>query len=526
MEAVGGCDKVLGVIYNRRDFLRTAGLGAAAFALPGAGAPRPNIIWIMADDLGYGDLSCLNEKSKIRTPNLDRMASEGLTFTDAHAPSAVCTPTRYGVMTGRYCFRSSLKNGVLGGGSSHLIHPGRMTVPSLMKAHGYATAGFGKWHLGLDWVTKDGKEVQPDMSNVDFTKPFGNGPGTLGFDYYFGISASLDMPPYTYLENDRATELPNAVSEGKPFPVNWRKGPIAPGFKHQEVLSRITEKAVGWIDNWSKDKSKPFFLYIPFTAPHTPVVPRDRFKDITGVGSYGAFVAEVDWSARQILDAVKRAGVDENTLVIMTSDNGPERQMEERKVEFQHFSAYHFRGHKRDVWDGGHRIPFIARWPGHIKAGTKTDQLICLTDLMATCAAIVGAKLPPNAGEDSYNILPALLGEKRKPIREAVIHHSSWGSFAIRQGEWKLLLVRGVGDGPPSKDTSLPPGQLYNIVEDYGETNNLYDKRPEIVKRLTALLDKYLAEGRSTPGPRVEPLPEERDGTRGPKNRGGVEEIG
>jgi arylsulfatase A-like enzyme len=335
------------------------------------------------------------------------------------------------------------------------------------------------------------------------------------------------MPPYTYLENDRATVLPNDVTEGKPFPYNWRKGPIAPGFKHQEVLSKITEHATGWIDNWAKTKSKPFFLYVPFTAPHTPVVPRDRFKDITGVGSYGAFVAEVDWSAQQILDAVKRAGVDGNTLVIMTSDNGPERQMEERKLEFQHFSAYHFRGHKRDVWDGGHRIPFIARWPGHVKAGTRTDELICLTDLMATCASVVGAKLPYNAGEDSYNIMPAILGEPRsKPIREAVIHHSAWGSFAIRQGEWKLMLVRGVGDGPPSNDTSLPPAQLYNIVEDFGETNNQYKKRPEIVKRLKTLLDGYLASGRSTPGPRVEPLPEEKPGARGPRNRGGVEEIG
>jgi arylsulfatase A len=508
---------------NRREFL--GALAACAVPLSAAPADRPNIIWIMADDLGYGDLSCLNEGSKIQTPNLDRFAREGITFTDAHSPSAVCTPTRYGVMTGRYCFRSTLKNGVLGGGSSHLINERRLTVARLMKDNGYATAGFGKWHLGLDWATKDGQPVAQDMHNVDFTKPFAHGPTTLGFDYYFGISASLDMPPYTYLENDRATVLPNDVSEGKPFPYNWRKGPIAPGFKHQEVLSKITEKTVSWIGQ--QKAAKPYFAYVPFTAPHTPVVPREKFKDITGVGSYGAFVAEVDWSVQQIVDAVKRSGQEQNTLIIVTSDNGPERQMEERKTEYQHFSAYHFRGHKRDVWDGGHRIPFLAKWPARIKPGSKTDELICLTDLMATCAGIVGAKLPSNAGEDSYNILPALLGEKRsKPIREAVIHHSAWGSFAIRQGEWKLMLVRGVGDGPPSKDTSLPEGQLYNVIEDFGETNNLYQKRPEIVKRLTALLDKYLADGRSTPGPKVEPLPEEKDGARGPRNRGGVEEIG
>lgn len=482
----------------------------------------------MADDLGYGDLSCLNDGSKIRTPIMDRMAREGMTFTDAHSPSAVCTPTRYGVMTGRYCFRSPLKHGVLGGGSSHLIPPGRLTVPALMKAHGYTTAGFGKWHLGLDWATRDGKEVAPDTSNVDFTKPFTHGPATLGFDYYFGISASLDMPPYTYLENDRATVLPNGVSAGKPFPVNWRSGPIAPDFKHQEVLSRITAKTTGWIDEWGRSKpAKPFFLYVPLTAPHTPVVPRDRFQKLTGVGDYGAFVAEVDWTVGQILDAIKRAGADENTLVILTSDNGPERQMEERKVEYQHYSAYHFRGHKRDVWDGGHRIPFIARWPARVKAGAKSDQIICLTDLMATCAAIVGAKLPYDAGEDSYNILPALLGETNgKPIREAVIHHSAWGSYAIRQGEWKLMNVRGVGDGPPSQDTGLPAGQLYNVAKDFGETENLYTQRPDIVKRLNALLDDYLKRGRSTPGRIVEPLPEEKAGARGSKIRGGVEEVG
>jgi arylsulfatase A-like enzyme len=515
---------------HRRDFLRAAGLGAAACAFPDAfGAPsadRPNIIWIMADDLGYGDLSCLNESSKIQTPNLDRMAGQGVTFTDAHSPSAVCTPTRYGVMTGRYCFRSPMKHGVLGGGSAHLIPPDRLTVPALLKAHGYATAGFGKWHLGLDWVTKDGKPVAADMANVDFSKPFSNGFTTKGFDYYYGISASLDMAPYTYLENDRATELPTGMSQGKPFPVNWRKGPIAPGFKHQEVMSRLTEKATGWIDNWAKSKSgKPYFMYFPLTAPHTPVVPREQFKNITGAGDYGAFVAEVDWTVGQVLEAVKRSGAEQNTLVIMTSDNGPERQMEERKTEYQHFSAYHFRGHKRDIWDGGHRIPFLARWPGHIQAGSKSAEVVCLTDLMATCAGIVGAKLPYNAGEDSYDILPAMLGQKlSKQIREAVVHHSSWGSFGIRQGEWKLLMVRGVGDGPPSSDTSLPPGQLYNIVEDFGETKNVYHKYPDVVKRLTALLDRYLAEGRSTPGKRVEPTPEEKAGARGAKIRGGVEE--
>jgi arylsulfatase A-like enzyme len=514
--------------FSRREFL-SASLSAPVARNIGAAPPaKPNIIWIMADDLGYGDLSCLNESSKIQTPNMDRFAGEGVTFTDAHAPSAVCTPTRYGVLTGRYCFRSPLKNGVLGGGSSPLIPTNRLTVPTLLKRHGYQTAGFGKWHLGLDWATRDGKIPAPDMANVDFSKPFRNGPTKLGFDYFYGISASLDMPPYTFLENDRVTVIPDRMSEGKPFPVNWRRGPIAPVFDHREVMANLTAKSTGWIDRWAKERSgKPYFAYVALTAPHTPVVPRARFQNVTGAGDYGAFVAEVDWTVGQIVEAVKRSRAESNTLVIVTSDNGPEKQMEERKLEYQHYSAYHFRGHKRDIWDGGHRIPFLAKWPGKIQAGSKSGEILCLTDLMGTCAALTGANLPYNAGEDSYNMLPALLGEQRgKPIREAIVHHSSWGSFAIRQGEWKLLLVRGVGDGPPSKDTSLPPGQLYNIEQDFGEANNLYEPQPEIVKRLTALLDRYLAEGRSTPGRRVEPLPSERPGNRGPKSQGGVEEGG
>lgn len=510
---------------NRRHFLRSATVGLSGLALRGAGASRPNIVWIMADDLGYGDVSCLNEASKIQTPNIDRFAREGMTFTDAHASSAVCTPTRYGVMTGRYCFRSAMKNGVLGGGSPHLIPKERLTVPALLKAHGYATAGFGKWHLGLDWATRDGKPVEPEMGNVDFTKPFANGPLTLGFDTYFGIAASLDMAPYTFIENDRVAALPNGVSEGRKFPVNWRKGPIAPGFEHKEVMHRITDRATTWIER--QKPGKPFFAYIPLTAPHTPVVPRDEFQDITGVGSYGAFVREVDWTLQRVLDSVRRAGLDGNTLIFFTSDNGPEYQMEERKAEFQHYSAYHFRGHKRDVWDGGHRVPFFARWPGSIRPGSKTNELICLTDLMATCAGIVGAKLPFNAGEDSCDIMSALLERTGgKPVREAVVHHSAWGAFAIRQGEWKLCVIRGVGNGPPSPDTNLPAGQLYNLADDFGETRNLYSERPEIVSRLSALLGRYLAEGRSTPGRRVEPTKEEREGSMSPSGRGGIQGIG
>ncbi len=499
---------------NRRLFLES--LAGGALAVPNmaaaAGAGKPNIVFILADDLGYGDLSCLNEKSKIQTPNLDRMAREGVIFTDAHSPSSVCSPTRYGILTGRYSWRSTLKNGVLSGGSPPLIDADRMTVASLLKADGYRTAAVGKWHLGLGWASSNGRPVGELLGNADFRQPFGRGPTTLGFDYFYGISASLDMPPYTFLENDRVTELPTTTSEGEPFPRNWRPGPAAQDFKHQQVLRRLTETAAGWIDGWAREKPRqPFFLYLPLSAPHTPVLPREEFKGKTGAGDYGAFVAECDWTVSQILAAVGRAGVAENTLVIVTSDNGPERQMVERKREFQHYSAYHFRGHKRHIWDGGHRVPFLARWPARVKPGSVSREIVCLTDLMATCAAVVGARLPDNAGEDSYNILPALTGEKLKaPIREAVVHHSASGAFAIRQGEWKLLLLRGTGDGPPSKDPALPPGQLYNMAADSSEEKNLYQERPDIVKRLTALLDKYRAEGRSTPGRPVPPKEKER----------------
>jgi arylsulfatase A-like enzyme len=489
----------------RRDFLKLAGI--APFAERMQAAQRlPNILFILSDDLGYGDLSCLNSESKIQTPTLDRFARQGVTFTDAHTPSAVCTPTRYGVLTGRYCWRSRLKRDVLSGGSPPLIASDRMTVASLLKSRGYTTAAFGKWHLGLDWVSRDGQPVGDLLEHADFTKPFGQGPTTRGFDYFYGISASLDMPPYTFLENDRVTELPTTMSQGEPFPRNWRPGSTALGFKHQQVLLRLTDKATGWIDGWSRAKSgKPFFLYLALTAPHTPVLPRDEFKGKTGAGDYGAFVAEVDWTASQVLEAVNRAGATDDTLVIFTSDNGPERQMEERKQEFQHFSAGRYRGHKRHIWDGGHRVPFLARWPGHIRAGSTSAEIICLTDLMATAAAITGAQLPYNAGEDSYNILPALTGEKRnRPIREAVVHHSASGAFAIRQGEWKLLLLRAVGDGKPPDDANLPPAQLYNMATDTSETNNVYSKHPDVVRKLTGLLEKYQAEGRSTPGKRVE----------------------
>jgi arylsulfatase A len=485
-----------------------------------AAAPHPNIVYILADDLGYGDVKCLNRDGKIATPNIDRLAADGMIFTDAHSSSAVCTPTRYGIMTGRYNWRSRLKSGVLGGMSPRLIEPGRLTVPALLKEHGYATACFGKWHLGMDWTLKtdtksfdDNIEKGEDGWRVDFTKPIRNGPNSVGFDYYFGISASLDMVPYTFIENDRVTTLPTV---DKAFPMMLgregkgatRKGPAAAGFEAADVLPALTRKAVDYIDRHAakaKDGT-PFFLYFPLNAPHTPIAPTSDWLGKSGINPYADFVMEVDATVGEVLRALDRNGLAGNTLVVMTSDNGcsPSANFAEL-ASHGHHPSYVFRGYKADIFDGGHHIPFIARWPGKIKAGSTSGQLICLTDLMATCAEIVGAKLPENAGEDSVSIVPALLGTATAPLREAVVHHSINGSFSIRQGNWKLELCPDSGGWSDPKPGSaaarkLPPIQLYDLAEDIGETTNVQDKHPDVVERLTKLLEKYVTEGRSTAG--------------------------
>jgi len=498
---------------NRRDFLKVSSIGMASLILPGCMgasklpakdtlAKKPNIIFIMADDMGYGDLGCYNKNSKIPTPNMDALAAGGIRFTDAHSPSAVCTPTRYGVLTGRYCWRSRLKRGVLNGYSPALIDTQRMTVASFLKEQGYATACIGKWHLGLGSDKK-----------ADFSKRLTPGPNDLGFDYFYGIPASLDMTPYCYVENDRVVDEPTLTIEaGKANEDGWwRKGAIAPGFKHIEVLPRFTSKAVEHIgEHARKSPNKPLFMYFPLPAPHCPIAPADFVRGQSRAGGYGDYVFEVDWTVGQVVKALQRNGLADNTLIIVTSDNGsPGRTKIDRAHSsivklYGHNPSGNLRGIKADVWDGGHREPFIARWPGKIPAGTVSDEPVCLTDLMATCAAIVGAKLPDDAGEDSYNLLPALFNQKRvEPIREAVVHHSSSGVFCIRQGKWKLILGRGSGGFSKPKvikpKPGEPKGQLYNMEEDLAESRNLWNEHPEIVERLTNLLEKYKQQGYSRP---------------------------
>lgn len=481
-------------------------------------ASRPNIVYILADDLGYGDLGCYNNESKIPTPHLDRFAAEGMRFTDAHSPSSVCSPTRYALLTGRYAWRTRLQRNVLRPWDVPLIASDRLTVGQLLQQHGYATACIGKWHLGQNYSTTDGKPVvdglKNPLSNVDFTQPVADGPITRGFDHYFGTLVP-NYPPYCFIENDRTVGIPSVPAEGRSFNI---PGPMIPGWKLEEILPELTRHAVRWIEETAKTK-QPFFLYIPLTSPHYPVVPAPEFIGTSKAGEYGDFVYQTDWSIGQVLDALKRCGVADNTLVIFTSDNGPEVTGEvnpgvyDRVQRFEHRSSGDLRGAKRDAWEGGHRVPFMARWPGRIKASAVSDETMCHVDFMATVAAILGTKLPHNAAEDSVNVLPVLLGEARsQPIREATIHHSAQGKFAVRKGDWVLIEAPSGDDNNARGEPAWlktergytghdQPGELFNLREDPAERHNRYAEQPQLVSELKALLEKYRRDGRSTPGP-------------------------
>jgi arylsulfatase A-like enzyme len=478
--------------WTRRHFLSTA--TALPFARHAAGQARlPNIVYVLADDLGWGDLGCYNPESDVPTPYADRLASRGVRFTDMHSPSSVCTPTRYGVLTGRYCWRTHLKEGVLWGYSPNLIEPGRTTAASLLKSAGYHTAAVGKWHLGLG-----------DSEKTDYSKPLRPGPLDHGFDYFFGIPASLDMDPYVYVENDRVAEAPSGYTTGLKSPrgVFWRPGPIAPGFVIDEVLPTLADKATGYIKQRAAERDKPFFLYFPLTAPHTPWVPQQPYWGKSKAGDYGDFVAQVDAVLGQVMQTLEDNGLADNTLLIFTSDNGADWKPGDQE-RFAHRANAHWRGMKADVWEAGHRVPLLARWPGRIQPGSTSHALGCLTDLLATAAEITGRQLPRDAGEDSFSLLRDLTGSGSAPAREAVVHHSMDGMFSIRQGEWKLCLGRGSGGfSTPRRiepNPGEPPGQLYHILGDQRETENLYHERPEVVNRLTALLEKYKKEGHSRP---------------------------
>lgn len=481
----------------------------------------PNIVYILADDWGYGDVSCLNPESKIQTPCTDAFAKTGMTFTDAHSNSAVCTPTRYGVLAGRYAWRGRLKESVLQGYSRELIEHDRLTVPAMLKQAGYKTACIGKWHLGLGWQLPDGKLVDIELDGdknpgVDFSKPLVHGPHSVGFDYSLILPASLDMEPYCYIENGRLIEQPTVQCETSPRPAFWRGGAIAPGVQHETSLLEFTRRAESYIAQQaaSQEQAKavgrthePFFLYLPLPSPHTPHVPRKPFVGKSNCGPYGDFVIEHDWSIGQVLDTLKRNGMADDTLVIITSDNGAHMRQDGKDGfdfhrEFGHRSNHHFRGQKSDAWDGGHHVPFFAAWPKQISAGLMCHQTICLTDLIATCADITKQKLGDNAGEDSVSMLPLFQGKVDKPTRETVIHASITNRHAIRQGKWKFIEGPGSGgwsspDGKVNADT--PAFQLYDMGNDPQEQHNVFSKYPERVTAMQKLLNEQRNASRSVP---------------------------
>jgi len=527
-------------IMHRRDFLKYCILAASSATMShkvvrAASAIGQNksrsgeimklhtIIFILADDLGYGDLSCLTPNSKISTPNLDRLASQGMVFTDAHSGSAVCTPTRYGILTGRYCWRSRLKKSVLWAWDVPLIEPDRLTVGDLLRKHGYSTACIGKWHLGWDWPTTDGSNVNDQVAlgqwetknrdtfgrKVDFTRRIANGPTTRGFDYYFGDDVP-NFPPYCFIENDRTTGIP---TEEKPKDMFGTPGPMITGWKLDKVMPALTQKAVEYIKAepaakpFNKKSTNPFFLYLPLTAPHTPIAPTGQFQGTSKAGAYGDYVQQVDWTVGQIVQALEQTHQVDNTLLIFTSDNGsPGRDGTNMSGptssvrRYGHNPSFIYHGIKADIWEGGHRVPFIARWPGRIKPCSRSDATICLTDLLATVADILEDELPRDAGEDSFSLLGFLLGTELKgPKRDAVIHHSINGLFAIRSGKWKL--VDGTGSGGWSGKGDGLPGQLYDLKADPGEKKNLYNdpEYEDVINNLKALLARYKTQGCSRP---------------------------
>lgn len=472
---------------------------------------RPNIIFILADDMGYGDLGANNPSSRIPTPHLDKLASEGLRCTDAHAGSSVCSPSRYNVLTGRYCWRSRLKSGIVWEFDGPMIDPDQLTVAQLLRDQGYHTACLGKWHLGWDWPTTDGSHPNDHVpfggraaaeraeleKNIDYTGRIGGGPIDRGFDTYFGVDVP-NFTPYTWFEGDRVTEVPSVP---KPADMYGNAGRMVPGWSLEAMIPEFTRRAVELIETRAEEDD-PFFLYFPLTSPHSPVVPNAEFVGASGAGPYGDFVVEVDWVVGQITAALERSGQAQDTLLIFTSDNGPEGKTKddigcyERVREHEHFSMGELRGMKRDAWEGGHRVPFVARWPGVTPAGLVCEQTIVLGDFVATCAQITGATLQPGQAEDSVGYLSMLQGDDR-PVRDFAVHHSMTGTFALRQDGWVFIDGHGGDNDEPDwfqqargYGADELPGQLYDLREDLAERRNRYADEPERVARMSQLLDR------------------------------------
>ncbi len=481
---------------------------------------KPNIVYLLCDDLGVGDLKAFNTESKIPTPALDRLAAQGLRLTDAHSGSAVCTPTRYGIICGRYAWRTKLQNGVLGGLSPSLIAPNQSTVPKFLKENGYHSACIGKWHLGLDWKKQQGKSVSDlaietaeQTRSVDYSQPFEAGPLQAGFDEYFGISASLDMVPYVYLKDDAVTETP---SVDKSFGMRsatdksqTRRGPGSPGFTAEDVLPRLTSEAIAYLERRSANhRDQPFFLYVPFASPHTPIAPNKDWEGKSGLNPYADFIMQQDECIGRILIALEKCNLDKETIVFFTSDNGCSPQADLPKLrEMGHDPCRPFRGHKADIFEGGHRVPMIVRWPGVITPNTTATQTVCLTDLFATVADSIGVSSPTDSAPDSFSWVSLFKNPSAPQVRPSTIHHSINGSFAIRKGRYKLCFCPDSGgwsDPKPKAKANVEDGlQLFDLEQDLQETKNLASDFPELVKELSLEMEHCIEQGRSTPGSKL-----------------------
>ena len=506
--------------------LKRASIGVCLFMIGiYAGAQsHPNVVFILADDLGYGDVGCYNPESTIPTPNLDRLAKEGMLFTDAHSPSTVCTPTRYSILTGRMAFRLNYKGVFTGVGGPCLITPDRLTLPGMLRNNGYETAMFGKWHVGLTAFDKTGKPINRNgldaVRLIDYSRRIEGGPVDRGFDHFFGTASCPTTDwLYAYMDGDRIPVPPTHIVDRGPLPKHPysrdnRPGMIASDFDLEEVDQVFLQKSLQFLKRHKKEKpDKPFFLFHSMQAVHLPSFPSKNFKGKTESGPHGDFIFEMDHVVGELTKALNEHGFADDTLVIFSSDNGPEvpTVINMRKTH-KHDGARPWRGVKRDNWEGGHRVPLLVRWPGKVKAGSVSDQTVCLTDIMATCAQIVGAELPDDAAEDSFDLVPVLLGKADKPVRNFTLHQTISLSLAIRQGDWKYLDHKGSGGSNYNRDGewglkqyALPEqapeasGQLYNLKDDPGETKNLYFKEPSRRKRLKTKLEELKKSGRSAP---------------------------
>lgn len=484
---------------------------------------KPNIILVLADDLGIGDVSCFNESSQIHTKHIDALAAEGMRCTDCHASSALCTPSRYALMTGRYNWRSRLKSAVLPGQSFPLIEEGRETLGSMLKKQGYRTACVGKWHLGMEWQTKGDYQLPADYmdpnndqdrcaAGIDFSAPITNGPLTRGFDYFYGMPASLDQPPFVYIENDHVVTIPDRMigirKMDRVGPSNQTAveyGIAAPDFDPMKAVPMMDEKVLSLVDEYA-DGEQPFFIYYPTLAVHGPLVPAPAYQGASGIGLYGDFVLQLDGFIGRLMEKLREHQIENETLMIFTSDNGCSGIVDyETLASMGHHPSYIYRGKKGDIWEGGHRIPFVVKWPGHIEEDSVCSELMCLTDVFATLAEITGFTYGDDTAEDSCSALPLWLGGTQ-PIRETVMHHSV-ANYSFRKGNWKLEFCPGSGGMvrrgvklPPETNPENTPYQLYDLSEDIGECCNLYGQKPEIESELVELARHCVLDGRSTPG--------------------------